>query len=72
MLAQPTLGWRKRHARPLKIAAGIAAALVLGSALWMLAPARGITPQELEAMVQKVLEAQQPAPTADRSKPRPN
>ena len=30
----------------------------------MLAPARGITPQELEAMVQKVLEAQQPAPTA--------
>jgi S1-C subfamily serine protease len=64
VLAQPALGWRKRHARPLKIAAGIAAALVLGIALWMLAPARGITPQELEAMVQKVLEAQQPAPTA--------
>ena len=64
VLAQPTLSWRKRHARPLKIAAGIAAALVLGTALWMLAPARGITPQEIEAMVQKVLEAQQPAPTA--------
>ena len=30
----------------------------------MLAPARGITPEALEAMVQKVLEAQQPAPTA--------
>jgi S1-C subfamily serine protease len=64
VLAQPTLSWRKRHARPLKIVAGIAAALVLGTALWMLAPARGIAPQELEAMVQKVLEAQQPAPTA--------
>ena len=64
VLAQPTLSWRKRHARALKIAGGIAAALVLGTALWILAPARGIAPQEIEAMVQKVLEAQQPAPTA--------
>jgi S1-C subfamily serine protease len=64
VLAQPTLSWRKRHARALKIAAGIAAALVVGTSLWMLAPARGILPQDLEAMVQKVLEAQQPAPTA--------
>jgi serine protease Do len=64
VLAQPALSWRKRHARPLKIVAGIAAALILGTALWILAPARGITPEALEAMVQKVLEAQQPAPTA--------
>jgi S1-C subfamily serine protease len=64
VLAQPALSWRKRHARSLRIGAGIAAALVLGAALWSLAPVRGITPQELEAMVQKVLEAQQPAPTA--------
>ena len=64
MLAKPALGWHKRHARPLKVAAGIAAALVLGSALWLSAPPRGITPQQLESMVQKVLDAQQPAPTA--------
>ena len=52
---RPALGWRKRHARSLKVAAGIAAALVLGVALWILAPARGIGPQEIEAIVQKVL-----------------
>src|SRR5688500_7732064 len=64
VLAKPAPGWHKRHARPLKIAAGIAAALVLGSALWISAPPRGITPQQLESMVQKVLDAQQPAPSA--------
>ena len=36
--AQPALGWRKRHSRSLRIGAGIAAALVLGAALWMLGP----------------------------------
>ena len=64
VLAKPEPAWHKRHARPLKIAAGIAAALVLGTALWMSAPPRGITPQQLEAMVQKVLDAQQSPPTA--------
>ena len=64
VLAKPGPAWHKRHARPLKIGAGIAAALVLGSALWMSAPPRGITPQQVEAMVQKVLDSQQSAPTA--------
>ena len=56
VLAKPASAWHKRHARPLKIAAGIAAALILGSALWISAPPRGITPQQLEAMVQRVLD----------------
>jgi S1-C subfamily serine protease len=63
VLAKPAPPWHKRHARRLKIGAGIAAALVLGSALWISTPPRGITPQQLEAMVQKVLDAQQSAPT---------
>jgi serine protease Do len=62
--ATPALSWRKRHARSLKIAAGIAAALVLGVALWTLTPPRGISQADLEAVVQKVLDAQQPAPAA--------
>ena len=42
----------------------MALALVLGLFLWMMAPAKGITQADVEAMVQKVLEAKQPAPTA--------
>ena len=61
---QPPVAWRQRRARPLKIAAGIAAALVLGAALWTLTPPRGFSQEQLEAVVQKVLDAQQPAPTA--------
>jgi S1-C subfamily serine protease len=64
VLAKPAPPWHRLHARRLKIAAGIAAAVVLGSVLWMSAPPRGITPQQLEAMVQKVLDSQQAAPTA--------
>ena len=56
--------WRKRHARSLRIAGAVAAALVLGIAAWMLAPARSLTQADVEAAVQKILEAQQPAPTA--------
>jgi len=62
--ATPALSWRKRHARSLKVAAGVAAALVLGVALWTLTPPRGISQADLEAVVQKVLDAQQPAPAA--------
>lgn len=62
--AKPTLSWRKRHARSLKVAAGIAVALLLGTVLWGLMPPRGISQQELESVVQKVLDAQQPALTA--------
>ncbi|HEU5178985.1 MAG TPA: peptidase S1, partial [Burkholderiales bacterium] len=56
--------WRKRHARGLRIAAGSLAALVLLAGLWMLMPTGGMTPQQVEVLVQKVLDAQQPAPTA--------
>jgi len=56
--------WRKRHARGLKVGAGVAGALVLGLFLWLLAPAKGLTLADIEVAVQKVLESQQPAPTA--------
>jgi len=56
--------WRKRHARGLKLWGGVAAALLLGAFLWMLAPAKGVTPADVEYAVQKALEAQQPPPTA--------
>jgi len=56
--------WRKRHARALKLSGGMAAALVLGLLLWIMAPAPGITQQDLEAAVERALEAKQPAPSA--------
>jgi len=56
--------WRKRHARGIKVGVGVAAALVIGLFLWMLAPAKGLTLADVEVAVQKVLESQQPAPTA--------
>jgi serine protease DegQ len=56
--------WRKRHAGGVRWTLGIAAALLLIPVLWMLAPAKGITPAEVEALVQKVLEARQPPPSA--------
>jgi S1-C subfamily serine protease len=56
--------WRKRHARGIKLGAGMAVAVALGILLWMLAPAKGLTLADVEVAVQKALEAQQPAPTA--------
>jgi S1-C subfamily serine protease len=56
--------WRQRHARGLKAAAGVLAALGLAAAFWMLAPQRGLTQADVEAAVQKALEAQPPAPSA--------
>src|SRR5690349_17997085 len=61
--AQPAIPWRKRNARRLKIAAGIAAGLVLLAALWTLSPPAGMTPEQVEAMVQKVLDKQEAPPT---------
>jgi S1-C subfamily serine protease len=50
----------------LKLAAGALAALALAAGFWMLVPGGGMTPQQIEAVVQKVLDAQQAAPsTAD-------
>ena len=59
----PAAPWRKRHARGLRIAAGSLAALVLLAGLWMLTPTGGMTPEQVEALVQKVLDKQDPAPT---------
>jgi S1-C subfamily serine protease len=56
--------WRKQHARRLKVA-GIALLAALAIVLpWILAPQRGLTQADVEAAVQKILDAQQPAPTA--------
>ena len=59
----PAVPWRKRHARGLRIAAGSLAALVLLAGLWMLTPTGGMTPEQVEALVQKVLDKQDPVPT---------
>src|SRR5688572_1034361 len=56
--------WRKRHVRALKLSGGIAVALLVALSLWVLAPTPGITQQDLEAAVQRALEAQPPAPSA--------
>jgi len=56
--------WRKRHTRALKLSGGLFLALALGFGLWALAPAPGITQQDLEAAVQRALEAKQPGPSA--------
>jgi len=60
----PAVSWRKRHARRLKIAAGVLGGLLAVAVLWMLLPSGGMTPQQVEAVVQRVLDSQQPAPTA--------
>jgi len=56
--------WRKRHARRLKVAAGLAAACVLALAAWAMAPARGLSAADVEVLVQKALDARPPAPGA--------
>src|SRR6185503_16985827 len=61
--AQPPVSWRKRHGRRLKIAGGVVGGLLALAVLWNMLPPAGMTPQQVEAMVQKVLDSQQPAPT---------
>jgi S1-C subfamily serine protease len=56
--------WRKRNARRMKIGGGVAAAVLLGLLLWMLAPSQGLTLADVEVAVEKALEAKPPAPTA--------
>jgi len=65
--AQPRVtfrDWRKRHARRLRIALWGLLVLLGGTILWALAPAPGITLEDLEAAVQKILDEKEPAPTA--------
>jgi S1-C subfamily serine protease len=58
--------WRSRHARRLKVAGGVAAALLLVSLGWMLAPAKGLTLADVQVAVQKALaEKETPLTTAD-------
>jgi S1-C subfamily serine protease len=56
--------WRTRHARGIKVAAALAGVLILGLFLWILAPAKGLTQADVAAMVQKMLDEQQPPLTA--------
>ena len=56
--------WRKRHARGLRIGGLTLLGLLVGICLWALAPAPGITQQDVEAAVQRALEAKQTAPSA--------
>ena len=58
------MSWHKRHARRLKVAAGIVAVLLAVTALWWLAPAKGLTQADVEAAVQRILDEKQPPPTA--------
>jgi S1-C subfamily serine protease len=56
--------WRKRHGRGLRIGGFTLLGLLVGICLWALAPAPGITQQDVEAAVQRALEAKQTAPSA--------
>ncbi len=56
--------WRRRHARGFKVSAGVAVALIVALTAWLFAPQRGLTAADVEFLVEKALEAQQPAPTA--------
>ena len=55
--------WRRRHARDFKVSAGVAVALIVAFTAWLFAPQRGLTAADVEFLVGKALEAQQPAPT---------
>ncbi|HEU4351142.1 MAG TPA: trypsin-like peptidase domain-containing protein [Burkholderiales bacterium] len=56
--------WHKRHARRLKVAAVIASVLLAATVSWWLAPSKGLTQADVAAMVRKMLDEQQPPPTA--------
>jgi S1-C subfamily serine protease len=56
--------WHKRHARRLKVAAGIVAVLLAVASLWWLTPAKGLTQADVEAAVQRILDEKQSPPTA--------
>jgi S1-C subfamily serine protease len=61
--AQPAVPWRKRNARRLKLAGVMVGALALLAGLWTLMPSGGMTPQQVAALVQQVLDKQDPVPT---------
>ena len=61
--AQPSVPWRKRNARRLKFAAGGLLAALLIAGLSLLIPTGGMSPEQVEALVQRVLDKQETPPT---------
>ncbi len=61
--AQPSIPWRKRNARRLKFAAGGLLAALLIAGLSLLIPTGGMSPEQVEALVQRVLDKQETPPT---------
>ena len=55
--------WRKRNARRIRIGAGVALALLVAGFLWASQP-RGVTQAEMEAAIQKAIDAQEAPLTA--------
>jgi S1-C subfamily serine protease len=55
--------WRKRQVGRLKLSGAVAVALVLGLVFWIWAPPQGLTHADVEAAVEKALEAKKPPPT---------
>ena len=56
--------WRKRHARGLKLGAGLIGTLLVVCLLWIFAPAKGLTQADVEAAVQKALAEKEVPPSA--------
>jgi S1-C subfamily serine protease len=60
----PAAPWHERHARGIKLTAGLAVVFLLGLLVWLIAPAKGLTQADVEAAVQRILDEKQPPPTA--------
>src|SRR5712671_6879200 len=55
----------QRNRRRLALAAGALAVVLIATAAWTLGPQlRGVSPEEVEAAIQRALEANAPRPTA--------
>ncbi len=55
--------WRGQHARKLKILAFAGLAIIAGAILFSMAPPGGMSPEQVEAAVQKVLDERDPPPS---------
>src|SRR5580765_3567752 len=62
-----TVSWRERlqpHRRKLRTAGMALAAIALVAAGWTFGPERGMSPADVEAAIQRAMEANAPKPTA--------